>query len=355
MVRRRDEIASQGIHLRQRANHAGVAEVIGIHTPRQARAGSRFHGNDLIVRFSAQLLAHKRRDQSSQVGAAAGTTDNHVRLDPVLVQCGLGLQADHGLVQNHLIEYAPEDIAVAGGRNCHFDRFGDGAAERASGSRMCRQDLPPHLRGLGWGGYHRCAVGAHHLTAEGLLLIAHLDHVHLAVQAEIAAGHGKRGAPLARSGLCSDALQALLLCIISLGNGGIQLMAAAGVVSFKLVVNLRRGLELFFQAIRPDQRRGTIHLIKIPDLLRNLDISVFVIQFLPHQFLAEYSAELFGRHGLMGTGIEQRCRFVLHIRPDVIPALRHLTFFQIDFVRDLFFCHGKGSFLMGLPAPVFGN
>ena len=73
--------------------------------------------------------------------------------------------------------------------------------------------------------------------------------------------------------------------------------------ALKLVIDLRRSLQLFFQAVCADKRRRTIHLVEIADLLGDLDVRVFIVQFLGDQILAEYAAKFFRRHGLTRSGI----------------------------------------------------
>ena len=193
---------------------------------------------------------------------------------------------------------------------------------------------------------HGGAVGSHDLPAEGLLLIADLDHEDLAVQIKVGAGHAQGRAPLAGAGLGGDALKALLLGVVCLRDGGIELMGTAGVVALEFVVDLRRSLELLLQAVGPDQRGRTIHLVEILDLLGDGNVGVFVIQLLLHQLVTEHAAKLLRGHGLVGAGIEQRGRLVLHVRPDIVPCLRHLRLFEVDLVGDFLVCHGKGSFLI---------
>ena len=113
VVGRGDEAGAQGVHLGQGADHAGVAEVIGKLAPGKAGAGGRLHGDDAVVGLAPEHLAHEGGDQAAQVGAAAGAADDDVRLDAVLIQRSLGLQADDGLVQQNLVEDAAQHIAVA--------------------------------------------------------------------------------------------------------------------------------------------------------------------------------------------------------------------------------------------------
>ena len=210
---------------------------------------------------------------------------------------------------------------------------------------MLREDLLPHLRGHGGGRRHVRSVHPHDLPAEGLLLIGNLDHVNLAVQLEIGAGHAQRRAPLAGPRLRGDALQPLLFGIVGLGDGGVQLVAAAGVVALKLVVDLCRGVQLLFQAVGPYQRGGTVHFVKIQNLLRHGILPGVVVQLLFHQVFAEHGAQLLRGHGFAGAGVQQGRGLVLHVRPQVVPVLRHLVLVQIDLVGDFVLCHGAGSFL----------
>ena len=100
---------------------------------------------------------------------------------------------------------------------------------------MLGQDLAAYIGGHAGAGSDGSTIGAHHLTAERLLLVAHLDHVDLAIQPEVAAGHGERRAPLAGTRLSGHAFQALLLGVVGLRNGAVQLVAAAGVIALKLM------------------------------------------------------------------------------------------------------------------------
>ena len=75
------------------------------------------------------------------------------------------------------------------------DGGADGAAQATGGVRVLGQDLAAHVGGHAGAGGHGSIVGAHDLAAEGLLLIADLDHVHLAVQPEITAGQEIKNAP----------------------------------------------------------------------------------------------------------------------------------------------------------------
>ena len=209
---------------------------------------------------------------------------------------------------------------------------------------MLGEDLFPNLRLHGGRGRHRRAVGPHDLPAEGLLLIADLHHVDLAVQTQVGAGHGEGGAPLARSGLGGDAGEPLPLGVVRLGDGGIQLVGAGGVVSLKLVVDVRRGLELFLQAVGPDQGRGAVHLVKVPNLLGDGDFRRVVVQLLADELVAEDAPQILEAHGGPGAGIQQGGGLVLHVGPDIVPGGRQLLLGEIDLVGNFFKGHDACSF-----------
>ena len=240
-------------------------------------------------------------------------------------------------MEQYLIQYTAQHIAVAGGGGGDFHGLADGTAETAGGVGVLGKDLAAHIGGHAGAGSDRCAVGAHDLAAEGFLLIAHLDHVDLAVQPEVAAGHGEGGTPLARARFGGHALEALFLGVVSLRDGAVQLVAAAGVVAFEFIVDLRRGAEGLFQSVGAAQRTRTVHPVVFPDLVRDGDVGRGVVQFLLYQLIAENAVQLLGRHGLEGAGVQQGSGLVFHIGPHIVPCGGQLRFFQIKLVRDVRF------------------
>ena len=168
VVRRGDEAAAERVHLGQRADLAGVAEVVGEPAAREARAGSGLDGDEPIVALAAQFLTHEWGDEATEVAAAAGAADDDVRHDAVFVERRFRLQTDDRLVQQHLIEHAAEHVAVAGSRGGDLDGLADRAAERAGRAGVLGEDAPADLRLRGRARRHGRAVGAHHLAAEAL-------------------------------------------------------------------------------------------------------------------------------------------------------------------------------------------
>ena len=200
---------------------------------------------------------------------------------------------------------------------------------------MLRKDLAADRCRIGRGGRYAGAVGTHDLAAERFLFIGDLYHINFTVKIQISARHGKGGTPLAGTCFGGHAFETLILRVERLCDRGVELVAAAGVVAFIFVVDLRRCAELFFQTVSADERGGPVHLVEITDLLRDLDVAVIVVEFLLDKLFAEYAAELLGGHRLPGAGVEKGRRLFLHIRPHVIPFFRHFLLGEIDLVRDL--------------------
>ena len=121
-------------------------------------------------------------------------------------------------------------------------------------------------------------------------------------------------------------------------------MRARGVVALELIVDLSRGLQLLLQAVGPDQGGGTVHLIKVPDLLGDGEKGGVVIQLLGHQLGAEYIFQLLGGHGRSGAGVDEGGGLYLHVSPQVIPRPGHLVLGQVDLIRDFLLAHGDFSF-----------
>ena len=113
MVGRRNETAAQRVHLCQRANFTGIAEIIRKLSACQARTGSRFNCQNAVIRFSAQLFAHKRCNQATQIGTAAGTANDQVRLYAQLIECNLGLQTNNRLMQYNLRQNRTQYIPIS--------------------------------------------------------------------------------------------------------------------------------------------------------------------------------------------------------------------------------------------------
>ena len=108
----RNKAAAQRVHFCQRTDLSGITEIIGEFSSCETGAGGRFYGDNLVIRFSPEFFSRKRRDQPSQIGAAPGAADNHIRLNAVFLHGGFGFQPNDCLVQKNLVQDAAQNIAV---------------------------------------------------------------------------------------------------------------------------------------------------------------------------------------------------------------------------------------------------
>ena len=156
-------------------------------------------------------------------------------------------------------------------------------------------------------------------------------------------GHRQRRTPLSCAGFGGQRLEFLLFRIIYLRRRGIELVAAGSVVALKFVVDFRRRIQRLFEIVRPDKRRRAENAVKILYLFRNVDIAVSRVEFLITQFLTEDRQQIVPADRLMGARMQVGIGLLLHIRPQVVPLLRHLLFGKIHTIRDL--AHFSSSFL----------
>ncbi len=220
-----------------------------------------------------------------------------------------------------------------------FDGFGNGATEAPCRAREFGVDLLSdfcrHRRRRG----DARAVCAHDFAAERLLLVGAFHHIDFAVQAKIGASHRKGRSPLSGSGFGRHAFQTLLLCVVGLGDRRVELVAAARVVAFELVVDLCRRSQLLFETVGAHEWRRAIHLVEVADFFGNGNPRVGIVELLPGQFRAKDRGELFERKRLVRPWMKQRRGLVLHVGANIVPCARNLVFREIDLVGNFFFAH----------------
>src|SRR4051812_29878541 len=76
MEARRNKSRAQRVHLHERREVGGVAEVIGILALGERGAGGRLDRDQAALAAATQLLAKKRKGKPREVRAATGTTDD---------------------------------------------------------------------------------------------------------------------------------------------------------------------------------------------------------------------------------------------------------------------------------------
>ena len=67
MVCRRNKGRAQCVHFCERADIAGITEVIRIDAARKTRTGSGLDGDNTIILFAAEFLSHEGGDESAEV------------------------------------------------------------------------------------------------------------------------------------------------------------------------------------------------------------------------------------------------------------------------------------------------
>ena len=143
---RRHETVSQGVHLDQRRELGRVAEIVAVLAAAHRGATVRLARPRNASRVPFQPVPQEGERQAGEVAAAADAADHHVR--EVLGQFELlfRFQADHRLVQHHVVQHAAQGVlgVVAGGG--HFDRLADGDAQAAGAIR----DRPPGSAARPW-------------------------------------------------------------------------------------------------------------------------------------------------------------------------------------------------------------
>src|SRR5436309_10567941 len=270
--RRRDERVAERVHLHQRREPDGVAEIVDVLALGETGARGRLHRDDphLLV-LAGELVGREREGEAGEVRAAAGAADDDVRGGVGALELLLRLLPDDGLVHEDVVQHATERVLrVVAGRRV-LDRLADRDAERAGRARVL---LEHRLAGLRVGARARHdlrAPGLHHDAPVRLLLIRHLYHGDLAMQAEQLAGERERRAPLAGAGLGADPRDAFRLVVVRLPHRRVGLVAAGRAHALVLVVDVRGRAERFLQTARAIERRGAPQAIDVADLLGNLD------------------------------------------------------------------------------------
>ena len=324
---RRREGAAQGVHLGQRRHVAGVAVVVGVLAARERGAGRRLHGHDARLGAAAQAVADEGEGNAGKVGAAAGAAHHHVGPGVGHLHLLHGLQADHRLVQQHVVEHRAQRVLGVVALHGQFHGFGDGDAQAAGVVGALREHAAAVLGFGGRRGQAARAIGFHHGAAVGLLVVrhAHLEHQHL--QIEQRARERQRGAPLARAGLGGQALDAGLLVVESLRDRGVGLVAAGGAHALVLVEDFGGRAQGFFEPVRAEQRRGAPELVDLAHGLGDLDLALGA-DFLQDQFHREQGRQVVRAHGLVRAGVQHGRQGLGQVGLEVVPGLGHLALLQ---------------------------
>ena len=156
---------------------------------------------------------------------------------------------------------------------------------------------------------------------------------------------GKRGAPLAGTGLGRDLVEALLLGVVGLGERRVELVRAGGVVALELVVDLRWGVEVALEVVGAAQGGGTVHLVHLLHALGDVEVRRLVVELLVHELIAEHRGDVV-MLGDLAVGQAHGLGRLGHVRAQVVPLRRNLLLAKVEPVGNLLglllvcVCHG---------------
>ena len=328
---RRLESMADRVHREQGSHARLIAEVILELAPRQFRTGGRFRCDETRLLAFLDVVTHEGIGDAAEVGAAAEARDDDIRILARQRHLLLRLQADDSLMQAHMIQHGTERVLAVRRRNGQLDGLRNRAAQGTLVIGIHRQDILAGAGGHRRGRRDRRAECLHDGAAVRLLVVAGLDHIHRALDAELLGRIGKGAAPLAGSGLRGDIGDTLLLGVIGLRQGGIQFVRTRGGDTLVLEIDVGRGAEGRLELIGTHQRRAAVGRILLADRLRNGNPFVDGIELLLGTLFAEDGVEVFRLERLPGAGMEDGLGLVGHNRLDVEPCLRDLAVRENEF------------------------
>ena len=108
-----DEVVPQGVHLDNWGHLGGVAVIKGVNTFGQRRRGRGLYRHQAGALAVFQVLAQEGQGNAAKVRAAAHAADHHVWVFTGQVHLLEGFLADHGLVQEHVVEHGSQAVFLA--------------------------------------------------------------------------------------------------------------------------------------------------------------------------------------------------------------------------------------------------
>ena len=196
-----------------------------------------------------------------------------------------------------------------------------------SGLRL--QHLPAGVGGGRRTGGDAGAVCLHHRTAVRLAVVGDAHHVHLAVDAQERAGHRQRAAPLSGAGLGGELRHPFLPVVERLRHRRVGLVRADRRDALVLVVEARGGIELPFQAPRPEQRRRAPQPVYLSDRLRNRYLPL-PADLLLDQRQCEQRRQVIGTDRVHPARMDHRRQRFRQVGLDVVPGGGNLGLRQIE-------------------------
>ena len=189
MVSGRNKSAAECVHLRERANLTCIAEVICKLASCKAWTRRRLNSDNSVISLASELFAYKRRDKTAEVRAAAGTTDNNVRLYIIFIKSFFSLKTDNRLVEKYLIKHTAEYIAVTLGRCSNFNSLGNCTAKTACCARVLLKNFSADCSICRRGRSNTCTVSSHNFSSERLLFVRYFYHIYLTIKTKVRTSH----------------------------------------------------------------------------------------------------------------------------------------------------------------------
>ncbi len=317
----RNERRAEGVHLHERGEVPGVAEVERVRALREARARSRLDRDHADLGLLAQRASDEREREPREVRAAAGAADEDVGVVLGLVHLHLRLVPDHGLVHEDVVEDRAERVLRVVARRGRLDGLGDGHTERAGRVGILGEDRASRVRLLGRAGDDAAAERLDEPAPIRLLVVRGSHHPDVDLEPEDGRGERERRAPLAGARLGREALYALLLVVVRLRDGRVRLVRPGRRDALVLVVDARGRLERLLEPARAVERRRAPLPVDRAHLLRDRDEAIGR-DLLADDRHREERREIVRPNRLPSARMQHGRRRFGQIGRDVVPGLR---------------------------------
>ena len=265
----------------------------------------------------------EREGEAGEVRAAARAADDDVGILARHLHLLERLEADDGLVHQHVAEHRAEAVLLrAAARRRHLDGLGDRDARASRVSRVVSaSDRPAELGAVRRAREDLRAEVLHDDAAVGLLVVRDLHHEDLEVEVEEVAGHREGRAPLPGAGLGRQRLRPGFLVVEGLRDGRVRLVRADRADALVLVVDVGRRVERLLEPQRAAHRRRPPEPVDLAHRLGDLDPALGR-DLLHRSLIGKSTPRKSGVTGSIVPGMQHRRRRHRHVRVDVVPGLR---------------------------------